>query len=783
MCTKLYSMKTSKWFGAALLALGLSVLGACKHESLDPSGEDAQFGEVKISLVQDARVTLVTKADPEEDALPPVDSFWIEIYNAGKIRLYRQKYETAKDEVIKLNAGEYRLVASRGDSLGAGFGKPYYLADTPFTVHGFVDNGREPDRISATARLANVKLAVSFGENLQRYYSDYYAIVRNAAYTGKSVKFRKTETRSGYIPGGELYLEVYAQLAGTGAQDGGVRDSLVYFKSAASPYEPNDFVTFNVDCKDREGNLDVNILIDKEVEVVEQHVEVPSSALPKDAPYFMFHGVKGETFEYGFPVGVGAAVADATMSFTAYSGVAEATLRINNSYLTGTVGLPAEVDLINLEPAEKAALNAAGITWYTVPGGEYGYLNVSGVLPALSINSTYVAATPKVADFTFTVKDAFDKESSAVLNLNGEPITATVGIKDYDIWGWKLVNPYADFTGINNVNTAADIRLQYSLDGTTWQSVTKKSVSGKRVVFNTPTGLTPGANYHTRVIIGASGDNYSAETMIKTEDPEQVPNANFEEYSEEAHTVSWLGEYGAALGTTNTVQWWQLYSATGTKSWAVNSPVSMPLTATWASGNAGYLDYKCFPTVSVISSGAYSGKSIMVATIGEDAWGSDWTTNSNYHPGEVFIGTANNQPYGDWDKLSDSGAFLNRPSKLKFMYKFDAPKNGRAPYYVEVQILDVDGNVIGQGTKNDVKDDVNSWTAATVDITYSITNRKARGIRLRFMSCQNAADKPKVGDSGSILYFYRVDVSTLSGSHRIHAANILYLDNVEMLYQ
>ena len=769
-------MKTVKWFG---IAFAILALGSCKREApVTPDGEQP-FGEVRISLAQDSRTVLVTRADDDEDALPPVDSFWIEIYNSNKIRLYRQKYETAKEDVIKLNAGEFRLVASHGDTLGAGFAKPYYLADTPFTVHGYVENGRQPDHVSATAKLANVKLAVSFGENLPRYYSNFYAVVRNSAYAKKHVKFTKTETRCGYIPGGELYLEVFAQLAGTGAQDGGVRDSLVYFKSTPTQYDPNDFVTFHVDCKDREGNLDVNILVDKEVEVIEQSVEVPSSALPKDAPYFMFHGVRGETFDYGFPVGVGAAVADATVSLTAYSGIATATLQIDNSYLTGTLGLPSQVDLLNLEPAQKAALNAAGITWYMVAEGEYGFLNVSGVLPALSVNSTYVAANPKVAAFTITVKDIFDKESSAVLNLNGEPIRATIGIQDYNIWGWKLVDPYADFPDVNNVSTSADIRLQYSLDGTTWQTVTKKSVSGKRVVFNTPTGLTPGSNYRTRVIIGASGDNYSAETVIKTEDPEQVPNAGFDEYTEQVHTVDGLSGYGSVINLSADITWWQLYSETGTKSWAVNSPVSLRTTA---NGPDAYTDYKAFPTVSVINNG-YSGKGIIIATVGEDTNGSDWTTNSNYHVGELFIGTANNQPLGDWAKLSEGGAFSNRPSKLKFMYKLDVPKNGYAPYYVQVQILDADGNVIGEGSKNDVQTDVNNWTAATVNISYSITNRKAGGIKLRFMSCQNASDKPKIGDSGSMLYFYRVDIETLSGSHRFHAGNVLYLDSVEMLYQ
>ena len=774
-------MKTSKWFGAALAVLALSVLGSCKREfySVVETPDSGPLGEVMISLAQDSRTTLVTKSDPEEDALPPVDSFWIEIYNANKIRLYRQKYETAKEEIIKLNAGEFRLVASHGDTLGAGFGKPYYLADTPFTVHGYVENGREPDQVHATAKLANVKLAVSYGENLQKYYSNYYAVVRNVAYPKKRVKFVRTETRNGYIPGGELYLEVYAQLAGTGAQDGGVRDSLVYFKSELAQYDPNDFVSFHIDCAEREGDLDVNILIDKEVELVEREVKVPSSALPKDAPFFMFHGVRGEEFDYGFPVGVGAAVADATMTITAYSGIAEATLQINNSYLTGTLGLPAQVDLINVGPTQKAALNAAGITWFSELGWEYGFLNVSGVLPALSINSTYVAANPKVAAFTLKVKDNFEKESTAVLNLNGEPITATVGIEDYNRWGWKLVDPYADFPGVNNVDTSADIRLQYSLDGNTWQSVTKKSVSGRRVVFNTPTGLTAGQNYHTRVIIGASGDNYSAETMIKTEDPEQVPNAGFEEYSEQIVTLSSLGDYGTIIpGMSTDVPWWQLYSETGTKSWAVNSPVSMRPTA---SGGFAYTDYKCFPTVSVITDGACSGHSIIVATVAEASTGSEWQ-NGDFHVGEVFIGTANNQTLGDWAKVSEGGVFSNRPSQLKFMYKLNVPGSGHAPYYVHVQILDADGNVIGEGSKNDVQTDVNSWTAATVGISYSITNRKAGGIKLRFMSCQNTSDKPTSSDD-ALLYKYRVDVNTLSGSHTIHAGNILYLDNVEMLYQ
>ena len=754
---------------------------SCSREPVGPSvvGEE---GGIRIALDRDERIVIVKGDDDEGSSVPPADSFWVEVYNSSAVRLYRDLYANAKDQVLKLNAGDFRLVAHHGDSLGYGFGKPYYLADAPFTVHGFATTGGVPETVSATAKLSNVKLAVNFGENLKTYYSNYYAVVRHESFSKKKVRFNRTETREGYIPGGNLYLEVFAQLAGTGMQDGGVRDSVVYYKSAAKAYEPNDFVTFNVDCGEREGLLDVNILVDNSVELVEEAVEIPSTALPKDPPYFTFRGVKGTSFIYSFPAGAGADVADATVSLSAPGGIAAATLSINNAYLTGTLGLPANIDLINLEPTEKAALNNAGITWNVAEEGLYGFINVCGVTPTLSIHGDYHAANPTIATFTMTVVDNYGKTATAVLNMNGEPIEATVQCLDYNIWGWKMVSPYAVITNVNNVNQSADLRLQYSLDGSSWTTVDKTSISGKRINFANATGLTAGRTYKFRVIANQNTDNVSSVTELATEDPEQVPNAGFEEYTETSFTCDGVNGYGSLVGISADVTWWQPY--TDKKFWAVNSPVSIRLTA---NEPRAYTDYKCFPTVSVIGSdgGAYSGKSLMIATIGEDKNGSDWTTNSNYHVGELFVGRANDQQYDSWAKISEGDVFSNRPASLKFMYKLDVPASGYAPFYVHIEILDSNGNIIGQGTKNDVQTDVNSWTACTIPVSYSVTNRKAASIKMSFMSCQNASDKPKIGDSGTIFYFYRVEnVKTLSGNHEaIHAANILYLDNVEMLYQ
>lgn len=758
---------------------------SCSREPVGPSvaGEE---GGIRIALDRDERTVVVKGDDGEEQSVPPADSFWVEVYNSSAVRLYRDLYANAKDQVLKLNAGDFRLVAHHGDTLGAGFGKSYYLADASFTVHGFATTGGVPETVSATAKLSNVKLAVNFGENLQTYYSNYYAVVRHESFTKKKVRFNRTETREGYIPGGNLYLEVFAQLAGTGMQDGGVRDSLVYFKSAVKAYEPNDFVTFNVNCGEREGLLDVNILIDDSVTLVEQNVEIPSSALPKDAPYFTFRGIKGNNFTYSFPAGAGSDVADATVSLSAPGGIAEATLAVNNSYLTGTLGLPASVDLVGASSSVRSAFNAAGITWNVTEDAYYGFINVCGVTPILSIHGDYHASDPTIAAFTMTVTDVYGKSATAVLNMNGEPIEATVHCLDYNIWGWKMVSPYAIITNVNNVNTSADLRLQYSLNGTSWTTVNKTSISGNRVNFSNATGLTAGRTYKFRVIANQNTDNVSSITEIPTEDAEQVPNSGFEEYTENAFTCGWLGQYSGAISAEATVTWWQPY--TTTKFWAVNSPVSI---RDQAAGSFAYPDYKAFPTVSWISDGAYSGKSIMIATIGESSTGSDWTTGggadpSTYHVGELFVGRANDQQFNNWAKVSEGDVFSNRPSALKFMYKMSTP--GHAPFYVHIELLDSDGNIIGQGTKNDVQSDVNSWTACTIPVTYSVTNKKAASIKMSFMSSRDASDRPKVFDSSTLgssglLYFYRVDITTLSGDHRIHAGNILFLDNIQMLYQ
>ncbi|MBR1872773.1 MAG: DUF4493 domain-containing protein [Bacteroidales bacterium] len=733
----------------APLALAALVFASCQRDKTVDTDTSPAKGAVVICLSQDATAQTKAEGHLEADELPSLDDFEVEIYNSSAIRLYRKPYSEAKSETILLNSGEYRLVAHHGDTLGAGFGKAYFLADQNFTVHGYIENDKEPDHVSATAKLSNVKLAVKYGPVLEDSYSNYYAVVRHSRYSSKQVKFAKNETRPGFIPAGELYLEVYAD---RGADAGGMG----YYKTDPVQYEAGDFVTFNIEAGERFGDLVVNILVDREVEEFEESITIPSSALPSTTPEFTFSDTEGNDFDYSIVVGPGAPVNDAILNFRANGGLKSVSLTTESEYLTGTAGLPAQVD--NVIGAGNSVSNkfaTAGITWVALTDATYGLLDFSDALRALSLYSTL--ANPQVAKFTVTVSDKYDKTATATVTVTGTPVNATISVEDYNIWGWKMVSPVATLTNVDNLSADANIKLQYSADGTSWITVGHTAVNGKKITFADLASLTAGTAYKLRTIFNDDENNVSDLTTLSTEAPAQVGNSGFEEYTAQTFTTDVVLSWNDW-----NITWWQLYGSD--RWWAVNSPVTLNSSCATA-----YQDYKSFPTVSVISDGAYSGKSIAVATIAIGDATSE-VAYGDYHYGAIFIGTANDKNEGDWAKSSEGHAFTSRPSAIEFMHKFNS--NGK-PYYVTVSILDASGNVIGSAEKNDVSSSVNSWTKVSIPINYSVTNKKAAKIKMEFRSSSNGSDNGHRS----------VTFTTLSGSHKVHAGNILYLDNIELKYQ
>ena len=726
-------------FLPCVLLLGL--LTGCTAERPGSDGVPHE-GAVRLFLSQESPDTKSTLDD-----LPSLDDFEVEIYNARALRLYRDTYAQTKDATIKLNAGDFKLVAHHGDTLGAGFDKPYFLAQKEFTVHGFAENGGEPDQVEATARLANVRMKVVQGTNLNTSYKDAYVVVRHAHYTKKQVKFVRNESRYGYIPGGNLYLEVYAQLF-TGEWK--------YYKSEPAEYLPNDNVTFNVDAAGRDGSLSVNITVDRSVETIEVDELIGEKALPAREPYFVFNGDKDGAYAYSCNNGFTKTVNDAILTLSAGASTHIASVVLHTESVSVT--LP-DADLVTVSGADKQSLVNAGLDWMAGSASNLGYVDFSGL-----VNNMIASGTAASATFTLTLTDGVGQQVNGTFSVDVRPFTATVNIPDGNIWAWKMTGVTATVTGEDALPADATLGLQWSTDGNTWSSEKAAvSVSGNTVQFGDISGLAANTAYRFRVVPMHLTDRASVTAgSFTTEAALQVGNNGFEQYTAQSYTtpVLWASDFK--------VTWWQLYQNAGSAWWGVNAMRTIE-TSKMATGHQ---DYKTYPCVAVFNSGSYSGNSVMLATvyIGSSVASELLHGDTNY-PGEIFLGEANNKNKGSWAKTVDGHAFTSRPSALTFMHRFN-PNNGAA-YYAQIQVLDSSNNVIGSGEKNDVTTAVSAWTRVSIPITYTVTNRKAAKLRISIRSSKNGGEGARQLDN----------ISTLSGTHKIYCGNALYVDNVELLYQ
>lgn len=717
----------------------LVCLAGCTAEV--PEGGGGGEGAIRLFLSQEVPETKSTLEN-----LPSVDDFEVEIYNSRAIRLYRESYAQAKDATIKLNAGDFRLVAHYGDTLGAGFGKPYYLADQPFTVHSFVENEGQPDNVSATARLGNVRMSVQQGTNLLTSYKDAYVVVRHERYSKKQVKFTKSETRYGFMPGGNLYLEVYAQL---------FSDEWKYYKSEAVAYLPGDNVTFNVDAAGRDGAFTVSINVDRSVETITIEELIGEAALPAREPYFIYNGDKDGTYAYSCNAGFTKTVNDAilTLSAGASTSISSVLLHTESAF----VSLP-DVDLVSVSGADKQSLINAGLDWMAGSSSNLGYVDFSGL-----VNQMLSNGSASSAQFTLTMTDGVGQVVEGSFSLNVKPFAATVSVQDVNIWAWKMVGVTATVADEEEVPSDAVLGLQWSADGNSWSAEKAMvSVSGNSISFGDVSGLSPATAYRFRVVPMHQTDRASVTAgAFTTESALQVGNNGFEQYTAQSYTTP------VTLWSDFNVTWWQLYSNVGSAWWGVNALQTIES----SSVATGYQDYKTYPCVAVFNSGSYSGNSVMLATvyIGSSVASEAVHGNTNY-PGEIFLGSANNQNKGSWAKTSEGHAFASRPSAMSFWHRFNP--NGAA-YYALVQVLDASGNVIGSGEKNDGTAAVNAWTRVTIPITYTVQNKKAASLRISIRSSKNG------GEGARKLS----DISTLSGTHKIYCGNALYVDNVELLYQ
>lgn len=695
-------------------------------------------GEITVSLTSDGDCRPHLKSAVQEEEVP-AGEFIVEIFKTdGNVRLYRDTYANTENKAIKLNGGDYRLVASHGDPDGCGFDAPYYMGEEMFTVHA-----QTHEEVHVTAKLANVKIAVEFGENLLIEYPEHYAVVRSDK--DCSLEFSAGEERTGYMPAGNLSLELYAKIDG----------EWKYYASEPEEYSPNDFVTFHVDTKEGEGSLSLNIKVDDSVELVEKEVEIPQSMLPKEAPKMTFNGF-GDTNVIEV-VEAGETPESLKIDIVADAGIGHCILHINSEYLA-RIGVPAEIDLVTVEENVAELLKDNGFDWRGVMQGQrLAYIDLTGVAEKLA-SEVYDDANPFKAEISFEIEDSNGKKSAESQSVTIAALKPEFSFSAVptDAWAKSIRGMQISYANLN----PAVLKLQYkaAADGE-WQDAGLSSNSGSVLSFNNISGLTPETEYQLRAIYNGN-EAAAVQTSLTTEAAAQVGNSGFEEWQTSVFefTYNFFGKH------EHNIDWYHPWSSEETDIWwAVNSRVAMPSSTSVASANWNWVR---FPTVAYTADAADGGNAAVIYSVAVG----DWTTNispGTSHAGELFIGTADDSG----NHSSEGHSFGSRPDRLEFMYKYDS--NGGETFFVNAELYSEDGTVIATAS-TDSGSASSSWLKFSLPFQYTDTARKAARIYVSFKS--TSASEPSVTGNKVITIADNVQYTGNFGS-------VLYLDDLQLIYE
>lgn len=719
-------MSKTKFISLHLLLL-VFALSSCSIKEETPYSPGT--GGVRIDLTAQAPAT---RAEVPEGSLD-ADDFKVEIINPAGVVFKRwatyAEYKAQEESAVQMNAGgPYTLRATLGDSTASGWDAFFFMGEKEFTVIP-----QETVDVSAVCRMANVKVAVEYGENIVGEYISYETTVSSSR---GSLEFdMQHKDESGYMPPAPLTVDV--ELVDKNGKPW-------YFRNGSQiQAAPGDFITIRLNTDPVPAyEVGLTITVDRTTNDSTINVGIPSYMLPKDAP-LLVPETGGFDAEGKLSV-VEGTEPDAAVSLNAVSGIAGCTMTVNSAYLA-SLGWPATLDFLALSADEKNILERDGLVYAVEEGGTMGTIDLSAV-------ARRFAYTEDVEDnshsFTIKLTDALGKTAEATFVITPSAASKSIAeISEGNVWAARIENVVLSTEDGNPELLYPEVRAE----GGQWTrpSCTSTSVSGTSNTF-TITGLTPGTRYSVR----ARYNNGASETVreVTTEEAQQVENAGFEDWYEWEYYVNKSGLlWGDDVYQTN----YAPYLNDGSKWWDCNNSETTPGDRT----NTG-ASYKSFPMVSYVA-GREGGKSAQLMTIAISNTATSGTAPSpTVGLGKIFTGV-----YGG----TQGRSFSSRPEQLSFWYKYAPCESDSFKAYIAVRNGDT---VIGEGTLTSSAS-VSSWVQAVVDITYSRTDLKADTIYVEFVSGS---------DTGK--WQYGVDI-VYGGAKtaNVHGGSALTIDDIELIYE
>lgn len=500
--------RSIRYITLTLLAL-LSALSCTRKEDslLVARGE----GLLSLDLGFTPGVTVTTRAGEGTGDL----IFKIEVLNSkGTIVQTVEDHTTLGDSPISLRAGHYTVRASHGQNVEAAFDSPYYAGETEVDI---VIGQTTSAAIECS--LANVKVSVEVSDIVKEKFSSYSVTVDNGA-SGGSLTFGSGNLdKSGYFkcPGSGI-LHYVVNITNTDGESYIVTQDI-------NGVKPRDHYKISLDVNpDVTTSAATALRITVDNTVNEQDHTLDLNLNKPARPVLTEAGGADVTGPMRAPQGVGKT---GLFNLESKGGVQRVVLT-HSSEDIAALGIPYTLNLQEAGEDVRTAAAEKGLVWADFKSGA---TSVSGLLDI----RTLLAYNLPLGTYTLTlsVLDQYAQRVDFLLTLNVTP-AVEVSVDRVNAWARSAYVHSVFYTESRPEGMA----LQYRKKGEgAWTQF-----SGDFDVVETSftariTGLEPATTYEVMPYT-ALEQNEASVFEFTTEEAAQLPNFNFDSWSDNGHSAN-----------------------------------------------------------------------------------------------------------------------------------------------------------------------------------------------------------------------------------------------------
>lgn len=742
-------LKIKQNFVLCLVMLSLLTL-SCNRADME-EGHIGKSGFL-VTLTDDVRVE--SRSTPAELEDPLNTDFDLKIIRTSTGEtVYDGKF---KEDLIQASAGFYQVTASFGTNPVLGVDAPYYEG----TVTEVEVRKDTPAQVLVPCKVANALLSVAYGESIAKVYDSYYVTV---AVGEESREIRDNE--SAYFHAGSV---VNVWFHGTPKGESEERTFELRHEGLTAPLEAGEHAILNLSI---EAGLTVSV--EKlEVETTTVSETIPVEYMPK--PKLEAEGFSNNELTFAETEKKAASV---------HLKLASPLQELKMRFHFEDAQFASLNDQDYLLSEDKAALEKAlGIILPDVNATD-ATIDFSNLIAKMQTNAG--ATTRNVIELDAQANNRWSSESMDIEEQNSQNKAFTlicnkpefsVVVEDKNCWSREFTINEVNVTAGDAETIKKNLVYQY-FDGSDWKECsTRESVKGRTQQFIQRAEEISSKVYKVRALY--RGVIASAEAEATLETPEQLPNSGMEEWNTENYSKSfycfypWMDKGECHWDTNNLYTTRHRHNSSDVVK--VNYNGFHAVSYVLGRGNIGL-------AAELRSTANGRGNTIL------PEWLGGGVKDQNKVAGELFLGdckvniTGNDINGNDSYEREKSALFSNRPTALKFWYKY-VPYNLDA-WSVHIELLDESKKVIVQKdfTSSEAKGD---WTEAIVtwneDYNESVIYAKCKYIYVIFSSTINAGANMPYREITQTFYIDNGNSSlTFSPAY---VGSVLTIDDISLVY-